>query len=63
MKEQFNVRLPKNIKRRVALDRKNYRQTNDIVTAVALEDWFTRRTPDERARFYRAHSTPYSREK
>jgi len=28
---------------------------------VALEDFFTRRTPEERLKFYRAHSTPYAR--
>ncbi|HQB53785.1 MAG TPA: hypothetical protein PLX62_12900 [Bacteroidales bacterium] len=61
MKSQFNVRLPKAIIRRVATDRKNYCQTNDIVVAVALEDFFTRRTPEERLKFYRAHSTPYAR--
>lgn len=61
MKVQFNARLPKNLIKRVNFDRKTYNQTNDIVLAVALENFFTAYKPDQRFRFYRAHGTPYSR--
>lgn len=61
MRTQFNVRICKQLAKRVATDRRNLLTTNDIVAEVALEDFFTRHTPDEREKFYRAHRRPYVR--
>jgi hypothetical protein len=63
MKEQFNIRLPKAIKKLISTDRNNYGQTNDIVAAVAIESFFSQYPPDKRRQFYRAHGTPYARSK
>lgn len=53
--EQFNVRIRKTLKRRVAIDKANTSVPQDIIAEVALEDFFTRYTPDQRAKFYRNH--------
>ena len=64
MRTQLNVRVSKSIARSVTRDKKNSAGTNDIVAEVALENWFSRYTPEERSRFYHAHTRrPYSRAK
>lgn len=55
MRSQFNVRIGRQIKKRIASDRAFCGTTSDIVTEVALENWFTRYNPDERKKFYRLH--------
>lgn len=62
MRTQVNVRLSKSTKRRVELDRKSTAATNDIIVEVALENWFSKYAPEDRARFYKAHDRrPYAR--
>jgi hypothetical protein len=62
IREQFNARISKGIKRRAINDRKRCNVTNDIVVEVALESFLTKFTPDQRAGFYRAHDhKPYRR--
>ncbi len=62
MRAQFNVRVEKNLLKRVTSDRKSSAATNDIIAEVALENWFTKFTLEERAKFYRAHDRkPYVR--
>ena len=53
---QFNVRIAKGLKRRASLDKLNSGATLDIIAEVALEDFFTRHTPEQRKKFYAAHS-------
>ena len=61
---QFNVRIPKNIKRRVALERVNTLASQDIIVEVAMESWFTKFSPQQRRQFYLAHDRrPYARVK
>lgn len=62
MRTQLNVRVPKSVRRRVISDRKKSATTNDVVVEVALENLFTKYTPDQRATFYRSHHRkPYAR--
>jgi hypothetical protein len=62
MRTQFNARIEQSTKRRIATDRKKFSKTNDIIVEVALENFFTKYTPEERNSFYRAHDrVPYSR--
>ena len=59
---QFNVRIPRNLKRRVALDRVNTLASQEIIIEVALESWFSKFSPQQRGQFYRAHDRrPYAR--
>lgn len=62
MRTQLNVRVAKHVKERVAKDRKSMGKTNDVIVEVALEDFFTRHKPEQRAVFYRNHyRSPYAR--
>lgn len=54
MRAQFNTRIAQATKGKVDKDRK-YAGTNDIIAEVALENWFSQFSVDERAKFYRAH--------
>lgn len=61
-REQFNVRLEKNLKRKVAKDRAATAKTNDIIVAVALENLFTGCSLEKRRKFYDAHHRkPYEK--
>lgn len=62
-KVQFNTRIEDAIQARIASECRRCRITQDVLVSAALENWFTRHTPEERLKFYRAHSTPYSRGK
>lgn len=60
MRTQFNVRIAKNLVKRILIDRKIAPSTRDIIAEVALENWFTKYTPEERAAFYKSHQRkPY----
>ena len=62
VRSQFNVRLGGQIQRRIALDKANTNTSKDIITEVALENWFSAFDADKRAKFYRAHDRkPYQR--
>lgn len=62
MRTQLNVRVSKQTKASVSRDKKATGRTNDIVVEVALENFFTKYTPEERSAFYRAHDrVPYGR--
>lgn len=62
VRSQFNVRLDGQIKRRIALDKANTGASKDIITSVALENWFSAFDADNRAKFYRTHGRkPYQR--
>ena len=64
MRTQFNVRIKPSVKRRAAIDKTNTNATFDVITEVALTDFFSRYTAEERARFYRNHDfRPYGRSK
>lgn len=56
MRTQFNVRLPKSLKRSVISDKRHGGGSNDIVAEVALANWFTAYTPEERHKMYLAHN-------
>lgn len=57
---QFNVRIGKNLTRKIARDRTSG-VTNEIIAEVALENLFSLYTPEKRAQFYRAHyRRPYA---
>ena len=61
MRTQLNVRVCKTLKNRIAQDRKHTFATNDIIVEVALENWFTKLSPEQRDKFYKAHSRrPYA---
>jgi hypothetical protein len=62
-KKVFSVRLTAKQIAQIAQDRKSSGSTNNIVVSTALEDFFTRRKPDERRKFYIASGhVPYGRE-
>lgn len=62
MRTQLNVRVGKSVKNRIALDRKNTFATNDIIVEVALENWFSSQPPDQREKYYKAHTRrPYAK--
>ena len=64
VRAQFNVRIPKTIKRRVALERVNTLASHDIIVEVALESWFSKFSPAQRRQFYLNHDRrPYARTK
>ena len=63
-RSQFNVRIQKSIKRRVALERLNTLASQDIIAEVALESWFSKFSPAQRRQFYLNHGRrPYARTK
>ena len=59
-RNQFNVRIGSDKIGKVQRDREKFKTTRDIIVEVALADFFSRWSPDERSRFYRNH-TPYAR--
>ena len=59
---QLNVRVQGRLIKRIADEKKNTLATNDIVVEVALDNWFSSKTPTERDKFYRAHNRrPYAK--
>lgn len=62
MVTQFNVRLEKSTVKLVKSDRARTAVTNDIIAEVALQNWFTKYTPEQRVNFYKAHDRrPYAK--
>lgn len=60
MRTQLNVRIEKGLAKRVSGDKRGRFATNDIIVAVALENWFSKFTPEQRDKFYKAHfQKPY----
>lgn len=56
MRTQFNVRLPKSLKKSIVSDKRHGGGSNDIVTEVALANWFSLYTPEQRHKAYLAHN-------
>lgn len=62
MRTQFNVRIEKTLAKRTAIERKTTSTTNDIVVEVALENWFSKYSPEQRLRYYMSHARkPYAK--
>lgn len=61
-KHNFTIRLTKLQISQVRREQKSTKSTRDIIVAVALENLFTGKNPDERRRFYaNSGQVPYKR--
>lgn len=63
MRTQLNVRVAKRLKSLIDRDKASTGRTNDILVEVALENFFTKYSPEQRSVFYKNHyRVPHARE-